>query len=190
MKIEFKLTPLTLTQAVMLLLVAVSVLVAFQVAAASVDINSLPAAFQTPWQAVVIFFSSGAVIAAFAFLRNILGYIENKLDNSSDAAIQYEASQLGATLVRFTVYVAALETLLRTLFIGTQYEPYAIVLAGAIGVVFDIVLKAINDLSKAKATQPLTLSVTPVLLQEPTACVAPVALTVPTSADPQPTPAP
>jgi hypothetical protein len=160
MKIEFKLTPLTLTQAVMLLIVALSVLVAFQVAAASVDINSLPVAFQPVWQAVVIFFSSGAVIVAFSFIRNILGYIENKLDGT---AVHYEASQLGATLTRFTVYVVAAETILRTLFINTPYEPYAVALAGAIGIIFDIILKAVNDLSKAKSSQPVTL-----LVSEPT----------------------
>lgn len=158
---------LNLAQAIALLLIVVTVLVTIQVLVSTVDINTLPANLQPFWQAVVIFFSSGAVIVAFSFLRNITGFIENILQGEAGASVQYEAKQLGATVTRFTAYVAMFETLLRVLFIGTPYGPYATLLAGGLGTIFDITVKAINDLATSHTT-----ALPEIVVTAPTAALA------------------
>lgn len=152
---------LNLWQAVAILLVSFAILSAIQALVATVDTSTIPSELQGIWQGVVYVFTSGVASVGFTFLRNILGYAENKLeaDPQTRGQIHYEAGLLGATLTRYTLYVYGFTAAIQTGFAGTPYQQHATVIAGAIGIILDLVIKAINDLG-AK-TQPVVTVTSP-----------------------------
>ena len=137
-------------QAILILLVTAAVLLGIQVAVQSVSVSSLPTGLQSTWKYIEYVFDGGAAIVIFTFVRNIFGYAENVLQGTTaGATISYDASQLGATLTRYAVYVSSIQTLITALFAGTPYVAYAGLIAGAIGTIFDMILKSVNDLGDA-----------------------------------------
>jgi len=141
---------LNLSQAVVILAAALSVLVGAQAAVAAVDASALPSELVPFWQGVVYVFSAGVGVVVFTFLRNILGYVENKFEAATPedkAKIQYEASQLGATATKFSLYIYGFTAGIQTIFVGTPYAQYAVYVAGGIGIMFDLVLKSIENIA-------------------------------------------
>jgi len=138
--------------AIVLLVVSFAVLSGIQALVASVDPSTIAPEFQSLWQGIIYVFTSGAATVAFTFLRNILGYAENKLEASPEkrSQIQYEANLLGATAARYALYVYGLTAAIQALFAGTPYQIHATSIAGAIGIITDLVVKSINDLAASK----------------------------------------
>jgi len=144
---------LNLAQAIVVLLASFAVLTGIQAIVVSVDISTISTEWQPFWQGIVYIFTSGVATVAFTFLRNILGYAENKLeaaDPQTRSQIQYEAGLLGATLTRYALYIYGFTAAVTALFAGTPYQAYATSIAGAIGIILDLVIKAINDLAASK----------------------------------------
>lgn len=140
---------LNLWKAIVILIVSAVVFSGIQVAVVAVKVSSLPASLQPIWDVIVYVFSLPSAIIAFTFLRNILGYVENTFQTEpAGQKIQYEAKELYATMSRFTVYVGSMTTLIQSLAVGTPYQQYATLIAGATGTILDMILKAINDLAK------------------------------------------
>jgi hypothetical protein len=163
---------LNLAEAVTILLVAAAVLVGIQLSLSTINVSTLPTSLQPVLKYLVYIFDGGASIVIFTFVRNCLGYVENNFQGTSaGTAISYEANQLGATIARFSVYVTSIQTLIITLFAGTPYVAYAGLIAGAIGTVFDMVLKSLNDLGDALKTP--TTTTTPTTTPTPTPTAAP-----------------
>jgi hypothetical protein len=139
-------------QAIVILLMALSVLAGLQALVSMVDPSALPKEFQTIWQDLVYIFGSGLGVVIFTFLRNILGFVENKLE-ANDATrdkIHYEANLLGATATKFALYIYGFTAAIQILFAGTVYQQYAVYIAGAIGIILDLILKAIGNLAGKK----------------------------------------
>lgn len=160
---------LNLWQAITIAIVAVTVLLGVQVAVINTPVSQIPPELQSAWATIQFIFTGATATIVFAFLRNVLGYLENKAEaTAAGKQIQYESTQLAATLARFTVYVGSIEAIFTTVFVNTPFQQYAALIAGAIGVVFDITIKAVNDLASGKV-QVGVPSVAPVPAVAPSA---------------------
>jgi len=145
---------LTLTTAIVILLVAFAVLTGVQVAVQSVDVESIPAEYKQVWLGVIYIFSTSAVTPLWVFVRNIYGYLTNYYGAkpSERANIQYEANQLSATWLQYEGYIKGLTILMIALFTGTQLAPYAVYIAGASAFVLDLIRKSLADIGQSKTT--------------------------------------
>jgi hypothetical protein len=138
---------LNLWQAIVLLAVAFALFMGVQAAVAAVNPATLPPALQGVWIKVVYIISAPAMIIAFTFLRNILGYLENQYQGEQT---HYEAKRLAETLTKFSVYIYGFTGAIQALTVGTSLSQYAVVIAGAIGLVMDIVLRTLYAMSQAQ----------------------------------------
>ena len=145
---------LNIYTAIVVVLVAFAVLTGIQYAVQTVDASTIAPEWQTTWQAIVYIFTTSAATPLFTFLRNMLGYAENWFEANPDErnAMHYEAGKLGATWTKFQVYIMGFTAAIQALTIGTPLQQHAVYIAGAIGIVADLVLKAINDLKASPAT--------------------------------------
>jgi len=145
-----------LYQAIVIVLAAFAVLTAIQSLVTTVDISTIPVEYQGLWQGLVYIFTAGAATQVFTFLRNILGYAENWFETKPEkrAQLSYEANMLGATMVKFALYIYSFTAMIQALTAGTPYEQYAASIAGAIGIILDLIIKAVNDLGKPTTTSP------------------------------------
>lgn len=149
--VDFK---INLRYAIIILIAAAIVFIGLQVVVSNVDPNSVPAILQPVWDIIVYIFNAPAVIIAFTFLRNIMGYIENKFQEAGQQ-LQYDAKQLAETFSRFSVYIYGLTAAIQAALIGTPYAQYSLEIAGAIGLVFDMFIRALKELAQAaKAPTP------------------------------------
>jgi hypothetical protein len=128
---------INVAQAVVLLLVAMSVFVGVQMYVNSVDVSGVPYAGYI--QAV---FSTGAMTVVVTLLVNVGGYIENAVGANAD--VKYEASKLGATFARYAVYMAIITTTIIGLTQGTPFAPYAAEIAAGLSLAADLLKRSIQ----------------------------------------------
>jgi len=140
-KVDYKL-------AVVILLVAFAVLSGIQAAVQSVDPGTIPQEWQTLWQGIVYIFTTSRATILFIFIRNILGYAENWFDARPEerGQLKYEARKLGATWAKYEVYLKGYTAAILALTAGTPYNQYAVYIAGAAGLITDLITKAIKDI--------------------------------------------
>ena len=139
-----------LSRAIVVLLVAFAVLSGIQATIQTVDPATFPAEWQPLWQGVSYIFTTSAACVLFTFIRNILGYVENWFEASPTerSALKYEAGKLGATWMKYEVYLKGYTAAILALTSGTPYQQHAVYIAGALGLITDLVTKAIKDLAK------------------------------------------
>lgn len=137
-------------QAVVLLVVALAAVVGIQSAIANVDTATIPVELLPVWNAIAYIFLSQKGTVLFTFLRNILGYAENwfEVRAGKKKEIQYEAGLLGATWTKYSLYVMGLTALVLALTQGTPAYNYAIYIAGAVGLIVDLITRAITKLTE------------------------------------------
>lgn len=140
--------------AIVVIIVAFAVLSGIQYAVQTVNPSTIPAEWQTTWLGIVYIFTTSAATPLFTFLRNILGYAENWFEANPNerAKMQYEASKLGATWAKFQVYITGFTAAIQALTVGTPLQQHAVYIAGAIGIIIDLIVKAINDLKASSST--------------------------------------
>ena len=136
--------------AVVILLVAFAVLSGIQACVQSVDITSIPTEWQPLWQGISYVFTTSAATALFTFIRNILGYAENWFETSPEnrSKIQYEAGKLAATWARYEVYIKGFTAAIQAYTAGTPLNQHAVYIAGALGLIVDLIRKALKDIAK------------------------------------------
>jgi len=136
------------TTAIVILLVAFAVLTGIKATVDKVDATQIPQELQIVWRGIVYVFTTSAIAPLFAFVRNIYGYLENKYetDPAKRSQMNYEASQLWGTWLRYEGYIKAISIAAIALTEGTQLAPYAVYLAGALAFVVDLIRKSISDL--------------------------------------------
>ena len=141
---------LRLYQAIVILLVVGAVLTGIQALVRTVDSAAVPTELQGTWGLIVYAFTAGPATIFFTFLRNILGFTNKWLgtDPEKRSTIEYEANLLGATVTRFALYVGGITVMIQAFTIGTPVYPYAANIAGGVGVILDLTIGAIKDLSK------------------------------------------
>jgi len=141
-------------QAIVALLVALAVLGGIQVWVQSVDASTLPPEVLPLWGAIAYIFTTQAATPFYTFLRNVLGYAENWFGANPEEREQmsYEAGKLGETLARFEVYLLGYTAAIQALTMGTPLQKYAAWIAGALGLVTDLMRKSLKDLSIKTAT--------------------------------------
>lgn len=147
---------LNIYMAIVVIIVAFAVLSGIQYAVQTVDASTIPPEWQTVWQGIAYIFTTSAATPLFTFLRNLLGYAENWFEANPDERekMHYEAGKLGATWAKFQVYIMGFTAAIQALTIGTPLQPHAVFIAGAIGIVVDLIVKAIKDLQPSKASPP------------------------------------
>ena len=128
--------------AIIVLLVVIAVVVGVQTYINTVDASTIPGGVY-----VKAFFSTASVTVAVTFLVNIGGYIENAVASKSN--IQYEASQLGATFARYTVYMTAFSSMITAVTIGTPAAAYAAEIAAGLSLIIDLVKRSLAKLAPA-----------------------------------------
>ena len=128
--------------AIIVLLVVIAVVVGVQTYINTVDASTIPGGVY-----VKAFFSTASVTVAVTFLVNIGCYIENAVASKSD--IQYEASQLGATFARYTVYMTAFSSMITAVTIGTPAAAYAAEIAAGLSLIIDLVKRSLAKLAPA-----------------------------------------
>lgn len=145
---------LNIYMAIVVILIAFSVLTGIQYAVQTVDASKVAPEWQTLWHGIVYVFTTSAATPLFTFLRNLLGYAENWFEANPDkrAQMHYEAGKLGATWTKFQVYIMGFTAAIQALTIGTPLQQHAVYIAGAIGIVIDLIVKAINDLQTSPPT--------------------------------------
>ena len=133
----------------MVLLVAFAVLSGIQYAAQSVDVSTIPQEWHPLWQGITYVFTTSAACVLFTFLRNILGYAENLFEASPEkrSQLKYEAGKLGATWVKYEVYLKGYTAAVLALTVGTPLQQHAVYIAGALGLITDLITKAIKDIA-------------------------------------------
>jgi len=136
-------------QAIIILLVAFAVLSGIQAAVQAVDISTLPPEWQPLWQGISYVFTTSAATVLFTFIRNILGFAENyfEADKNKRTLLHYEAGKLAATWMKYEVYLKGYTAAIQALTTGTPYYQHAVYIAGAIGLLTDLITKAIKDLA-------------------------------------------
>jgi len=141
-----------LYQAIAVLLIALAVLISLQTTVQSVDPTTIPAEWRSLWNSITYIFTTSTAAILFTFLRNILGYAENWFEThpAERHLLKYEAGKLGATWMKYEVYLKGYTAAILTLTTGTPYEQHAVYIAGAVGLITDLITKAIKDLSKPK----------------------------------------
>lgn len=141
---------LNLASAIVILLVAFAVLSGIQAAVQTVDPATLPKEWQPIWQGVIYVFTTSAASILFTFIRNILGYAENWFETSPEnrSQIQYEAGKLAATWARYEVYIKGFTAAIQAYTAGTPLSQHAVYIAGAIGLIVDLIRKALKDIAK------------------------------------------
>jgi len=138
-----------LYQAIVILIVVGVVLAGIQSLVQTVDASTIATELQGTWGLIVYVFTAGPATIFFTFLRNILGFTYKWLETDSEkrSVIQYEANLLGATATRFAFYVGGLTAMIQAFTVGTPAYPYAANIAGGIGIILDLTIGAIKDLS-------------------------------------------
>lgn len=138
-------------QAVILLLVALAVLTGVQYSLQNVDPQTVPEELQLIWEALTYIFLTSAAAPVFTFLRNILGYAENYFEASPEERkqLEYEAGKLGATWIKYESMIKGYTAMILALTLDTPAAPYAVYIAGGLGLITDLITKALKDL-KAK----------------------------------------
>jgi len=139
-----------LYQAITILFVALAVLVGIQTAVQSVDPSTIPAEWLPLWNGIAYVFTTSTAAVLFTFLRNILGFAENWFEANPDERqqLQYEAGKLGATWMKYEVYLKGYTAAILALTSGTPYQQCAVYIAGAVGLLTDLIRKAIKDLAE------------------------------------------
>jgi hypothetical protein len=132
--------------AVVILLVAFAVLSGIQAYVQSVDITSIPQEWQPLWQGISYVFTTSAATILFTFIRNILGYAENwfEANPAQRSQIKYEAGKLAATWAKYELYLKGYTAAILALTADTPYNQYAVYIAGAAGLLTDLITKAIK----------------------------------------------
>jgi len=140
---------LNIYMAIVVILVAFAVLSGIQYLVQTVDASTIAPEWQTVWLGIVYIFTTSAATPLFTFLRNMLGYAENwfAANPNERAQMHYEAGKLGATWTKFQVYIMGFTAAIQALTMGTPLQQHAVYIAGAIGIVVDLIVKAIKDLS-------------------------------------------
>lgn len=132
-------------QAIVLLLAAFAVLGGIQLYVQNVDPAVIPEEWLPLWQGIDYVFVTSAASILFVFIRNIFGYAENWFETDSPS-FKYEAKQLGATWTKYELYLKGFTAAILAITTGTPYQQYAVYIAGAIGIIVDLITKAIKSL--------------------------------------------
>jgi hypothetical protein len=132
--------------AIVILLVVFAVLSGIQAYVQSVDITTVPQEWQPLWQGISYVFTTSAATILFTFIRNILGYAENWFEASPTqrSTMKYEAGKLAATWAKYELYLKGYTAAILALTAGTPYNQYAVYIAGALGLLTDLITKAIK----------------------------------------------
>lgn len=137
-----------LYQAVVVLLVAASVLTAIQYYVQSIDPETIPEEWNEVWGCLVYIFATSAATPLWTFIRNVYGYAENWLDKDPKAAshIEFESRQLWSTYIKYDGYIKGLTVMMMMFLVDTPLAPYAAIVGGAAAFVVDLIRKAFKDL--------------------------------------------
>jgi hypothetical protein len=137
---------INLYQAIIILIAAVAVLSGIQALISTINPDTVPSNLQFIYYGLAYVFLSGTGTVLFTFLRNIMGYAENKLnaDPSVRSQIQYEAGMLGATAAKYATFIYGFTAAIQAVTMGTPYYAYATYIAGAIGLVVDMFVGALK----------------------------------------------
>jgi len=135
-------------KATVILLVAFAVLSGISEAIRLVDIAQIPVELQPVWRGLSYIFLTSAVAPLFVFIRNIYGYLENKYSTEPEkrSEIEYEASQLWGTWLKYEGYMKAISIFIIAATQGTELAPYAIYITGSITFIVDLIRKSLSDL--------------------------------------------
>lgn len=128
-------------QAIVVLFVALAVLSGIQALIATVDPATIDPELQPLWTGIAYVFTTSGATVLFTILRNVLGYGYTwfEADPNRRSQITYEVGQLAATWLRFELYLKGFTAAVMAFSAGTPYEQYAVYIAGAIGLLIDIV---------------------------------------------------
>jgi len=131
-----------------ILLVAFAVLSGISAAIRAVDITQIPETLQPVWHGIRYIFLTSAAAPLFVFIRNVYGHLENKYgtDPEKRSQIEYEASQLWETWLKYEGYMKAISIFIIAFTQGTELAPYAVYIAGSISFIVDLIRKSISDL--------------------------------------------
>jgi hypothetical protein len=159
---------LNVSQAVVILLVLIAVVVAVQTAITLVDVSTVPAGWQGSWVYIRAIVTGATATVLVTLLVNIGGYVGNVTKGNTE--VVYEANQLGQTLARYTVYMTAFTGMILALTQGTPAAPYASSIAAGISVIVDVAKRSLDKIAASNSVAtPVAISVTTTPAPEPAA---------------------
>lgn len=144
MKWKFELTPARIYLG---LLVVLGVLLGVYSIVVAVDPSTLPAPISEIINYIQYGLNTSSIGLVFVLVRNISGYLHNKLIGSViEQEVKFEAKLLAATWIKYQAVIMGSTSTVAVILQGTPYQSHAVLIVSAGTLICDIVASSINKI--------------------------------------------